>query len=110
MVRKFIPFEPATITEEFRRLDSPHRAKLMYAMERFQESFIKVAPAAIKSGYPQGILEIRHQEGVYKGRALFFERTSEQLIVLIVYRKESNKTPKRFIGLALNRKHTHEKR
>jgi len=66
MVRKFVPFDAVTTTAEFRDLDSPHRQKLMYAMERYQESLIDVDPAIVKNEYPEGVLEIRHQNGIIR--------------------------------------------
>jgi phage-related protein len=93
VVRKFKPFDEEVLVNEFRRLDAPHRAKLAYAMERYQASLTTVSPALIQSGYPGGVLEIRHENGAYKGRGLFWPESSTSLVLLIVYRKDSKKTP-----------------
>lgn len=65
-------------------------------------------PAQIKSGYPEGILEIRHMNGFYKGRGLFLVENSSILVLLVVYRKSSRKTPQNVVDLALLRKREYE--
>jgi phage-related protein len=109
VVRKFHPVDLEIIKGEIRALNSPHRAKLMYAMERYQASTTAVDPAVIKSQYPEGILEIRHSNGAYKGRGLFFPESSTKLVLLTVYRKDSARTPAGIVDLAIRRKHMYEK-
>lgn len=74
MVRKFIPCDSENLRSEFRRLESPSRQKLMYAMERYQGSYVDVEPAVVKNEYPEGILEIRHQNGFFKRDAVCSSR------------------------------------
>jgi phage-related protein len=50
-----------------------------------------------------------NMNGAYKGRGLFFPETSNRLVLLVVFRKATAKTPAGLINLAINRKHKYEK-
>src|SRR5258708_5763641 len=107
MVRKFTPFDAAIVKAEMMELAKAGKgdiSNLTHAMEQYQSSFSDVLPAVIRSGYPEGILEIRHVNGYYKGRGLFFAETAKNLALLVVYRKSTNKTPQSIIDLAVSRK------
>ena len=64
------------------------------------------SPAFIES-FDAGFLELRHIKGNYKGRLLFYvpkaPKGTEELVMLVVFRKQTQKTPRAMIELAEKR-------
>jgi phage-related protein len=57
--------------------------------------------------FDEGFKELRHEKGAYKERLLFYEPTVSQgtnkLVMLVVFRKQTQKTPKAEINKAKKR-------
>lgn len=106
MKRKFIPFDQETIVEELRSIESEHRAKLFYAIERYSKGGDDVDPAMIRS-YGDGIFMIRHRQKEYQGRVLFHVTKSEpdyqELTILTAYKKETQDVPAKVLKTAKKR-------
>lgn len=110
-MREFVPFDEETIEQEFEALEvsSPDDlAKLEWIMDHFENVPKKdnPSPAMIKK-LDDDLYEIRHENGRYKGRLLFYyasePNSTEDLVILSVFRKETQKTPPGEISKALKR-------
>jgi len=99
MKRKFEPFDAEKINKEFWDLPSQDRAALMEAMSLYQQN--SGIGYQVKN-YGKG-LEMITDSGSAQGRCLFFTRTPERFIALLVYKKESQKLPKRIESTARER-------
>ena len=111
MPREFVPFDEAVIEKELDALEkasSSDLAKLDFCMRRYEMVSTKEnpSPASIET-FDEGFLEIRHIKGNYKGRLLFYisklPKGTEELVMLVVFRKETQKTPQAMIDLAEKR-------
>jgi phage-related protein len=111
MTREFVPFDENVIDQEFealRKSSSLDLAKLLFCIQRFEQVSPKddPSPAFIQS-FDAGFLELRHKKGEYKGRLLFYAPKAasgtEELVILVVFRKETQKTPNAMIKLAIKR-------
>jgi phage-related protein len=105
MARKFKPFDRDTIVEELEKIDSTGRGKLFWLMAKYAKG--EDAPYKIRK-FDEGFSEIRHQDAKYQGRVLFFE--VGDLIILVAFRKETQKTPRRLIELASQRMNDYKKK
>jgi phage-related protein len=105
MARKFKPFDRDAIVEELETIDSSGRGKLFWLMTKYARG--EAAPYMIRQ-FSEGFSEIRHQDAQYQGRAMFFEHGD--LIILVAFRKESQKKPKRLIELARKRMNDYKKK
>ena len=111
MGREFVPFDEAVIEKEFEALERASvvdLAKLDFCMKRYEEVSPKENPSpAFIQTFADGFLELRHIKGDYKGRLLFYPATSpketEDLVMLVVFRKQTQKTPAAVIELAVKR-------
>jgi phage-related protein len=122
--RKFVPFDEETIKEELRKLPSEDRAKLLRAMKRYQEcAFDDPRPAVIDKYASKGsasIYRLKNADREGQGRLLFYpwpERAIDQndhpveiLIDLVVYKKEGDDVPERYLETARRRMADHRKR
>lgn len=106
-----MPFDEEEIDTEFetlRRSSSVDAAKLEFCVGRVEDvaSNVNPSPALIWT-FDDGLKELRHENGRYKGRLLFYEPPTEgevqELVILAVFRKQTQKTPKSEINKALNR-------
>jgi phage-related protein len=102
--REWAYFDFATIVAEFGSLPAKDRAKLMALLEHFRTVGAGNPSPAQIDDYGGGLHRLRHVKSAYQGRALFFvvERTFgfERLIVLTVYKKESQETPDHVLARA----------
>lgn len=112
MKRKFEPFDADVINAEFAALPGSDRYRLMISMKRYQdEPDGNYRPARVDS-YGDGLLRIRHESGDYQGRALFSRVRSmagrrdvpQRLVLLVVYKKESDSVPRHILQRARDRK------
>jgi phage-related protein len=90
MNRKFRPFDEITIISELRKLPAQDRSALFEAMQHFQNG-TRIGYTHKRYGKE---LEMITDSGVGQGRCLFFVRDQNNLIILLVYKKESQKLPK----------------
>jgi len=110
-VKKLVPFNKEIIDAEFaslRKSSAADVAKLLFCMQRFQTALQgeNPSPALIKK-FDDGLLELRHEKGQYKGRLLFYKASepvgTEENVILVVFRKETQKTPTGVVEIALKR-------
>ena len=114
MIREFSFFDEATIVAELNDLPTRDRAKLVAVMEHYEQVGLgDPAPAKI-DGYGDGLFRIRHASAAYQGRALFCVALAgpsrQELVVLTVYKKESDAMPKAVLKRALQRKAVHQQK
>jgi phage-related protein len=103
VTRNWRPFDEKTIKSEFRKLTSNDWYKLTAAMRAYAKDL--GIGYEVKS-YGDGIMMVKDPGA--QGRCLFFTirkeaNGSETLTALVVYKKESQKAPKREIELAKRR-------
>lgn len=111
MGREFVPFDFDEIGKEFNLLDASSlrdAAKLDFCMKRIEQTSPKENPSpALVWTFADGLKELRHENANYKGRLLFYipelPSGSQELVILHVFRKESQKTPRTAIKKALDR-------
>ena len=111
MAREFVPFDEDVIEKELDDLEkasSSDLAKLDYCMRRYEKVSPKEDPSpAFVQSFEEGFLELRHKKGDYKGRLLYYmpkvPKGTEELVMLVVFRKEAQKTPQAAINLAEKR-------
>ena len=111
MAREFVSFEEDAIEEELdalERASSSDLAKLDFCMRRYEQVSPKENPSpALVESFDEGFLELRHIKGDYKGRLLFYvpkvPKGTEELVMLVVFRKQTQKTPRAMIDLAEKR-------
>jgi len=106
--REFVPFDEETIRQELRTLPDRDRAKLEALIEHYETvGFDNPAPAQVDD-YGDGLYRLRHVKPAYQGRLIYFavDRTKgfERLVILAVYKKQSQKTPVSVIETAKRRK------
>ncbi|CAN5638846.1 hypothetical protein BH11ARM2_BH11ARM2_25050 [soil metagenome] len=111
MPKKFVPFDKEVVLKELQNLarsGAKDAAKLDYCTERIEENGLERdnSPALVQY-FDDGLIELRHNSGVYKGRMFFYMAEhpagTEDLVVLRVFRKETPKTPQREISTAESR-------
>lgn len=111
MAREFVPFNEAVIDDEreaLRKSSSVDLAKLDACMVRIEDTspHENPSPAMIES-FAEGFKELRHVKGDYKGRLLFYEpsipKGTEDLVMLVVFRKQTQKTPRTVVRTAVER-------
>jgi phage-related protein len=112
--REFIPFDEETILGELRTLTVGDRAKLQSLIEHYEMvGFGNPSPAQVDD-YGDGLFRLRHIKPAYQGRLIYFaiDRTKgfERLVILTVYKKQSQKTPSNVIETAMRRKKQWEER
>jgi phage-related protein len=82
-------------------------------MEHYQQTGNENPSPAQIDEYGGGLYRLRHVKSAYQGRGIFFvvnrKLSIERLILLVVYKKEGQKTPQRVLNLALRRKKQWEK-
>ena len=108
MRREFVPFSEEVILREFRALPENDRAKL-YALIEHYETVGLGNPSPVQiDDYGDGIFRLRHIKPAYQGRLIFFTvdkvKNFERIVILLVYKKETQKTPKSILETARNRR------
>lgn len=100
-------FDQEVIQAELDELPSKDAAKLLAVMEHYRMVGLSNPAPAMIDDYGDGIKRLRHVSGAYQGRTLFFavDRTKgfERLVVLTVFKKESQSVPKRILERARTR-------
>lgn len=106
MVRKFRPFDAETINAEFMSLPAADASDLATAMKAYQED---LGAGYRIDHYGEGLAMIK---GTKQGRGLFFTAETEVmkdgetrvwLVLLKVYKKESQKADKQAVATARQR-------
>jgi len=101
VTRKFAAFDDAVIRKEFLELPREDARDLKWAMQNYQDR--RDVNYTVKS-YGNDLLMIK---GRGQGRCLFFGREVvdevERLIVLLLYKKESDEVPERVLRTARER-------
>ena len=108
MRREIIPFDEETILRELKMLPDSDRAKLEALIEHYEMmGFGNPSPAPIDD-YGDGLYRLRHIKPAYQGRLIFFAVDSvagfERLVILMVYKKQSQKVPANVLETAKRRK------
>jgi phage-related protein len=111
VAREFVPFDGDAIDAEVEALKATSAidwAKLAACIERYEEVSPRENPKpAMIESFEEGFLELRHFKGEYKGRLLFYvakkPKGTEDLVMLVVFRKQTQKTPKATVALAVKR-------
>jgi len=114
MRREFVPFDEDIIQRELDALPGDDAAKLGILIEHYETAGLgNPAPVRVDD-YGDGLYRLRHIKPAYQGRLIFFAvdriRGFERLVILIVYKKESQKTPSNVIDTARRRKADWERR
>ena len=114
-----MPFDVEEIDVEFDALErsSPiDAAKLQFCMARLEDVNPNDNPSpAIVWTFDEGFKELRHKSGSYKGRLLFYEPKipageADVFVMLRVFRKSTQKTPKSEIKKAIQRMNADRKK
>ena len=108
MRRDFVPFDEEIIQKEFDALPATDAAKLGMLMDHYETVGLgNPAPVQIDD-YGDGLFRLRHIKSAYQGRLIYFtvDRSAgyERLVILTVYKKQSQKTPANLIETAKRRK------
>ncbi|CAN5553108.1 hypothetical protein BH11ARM2_BH11ARM2_16220 [soil metagenome] len=97
MRREWVYFNVETVEAEFLALPNKDEAKLLSLMEHYVTAGLGNPSPAQISDYGDGLYRLRHIKSVYQGRLIFFavERIAgfERLVVLTVYKKQSQSVP-----------------
>jgi phage-related protein len=106
--REFVPFDENIIRKEIDALPAKDADKLAALMLHYQGcSPGNPLPAQVDS-YGDGLFRLRHFKPIYQGRLLYFvvDRSLgyERLVIVLVYKKEGQKTPANIIDIARRRK------
>ena len=114
MRREWVFWNQDTIDGEFDDLPARDASKLAGLMHLYRDAgFGNPYPAQVDD-YGDGIYRLRHVKSAYSGRLLFFAvfrgHGVERLVVLTVYKKESQVTPKRVLERAKSRMAEYQKR
>lgn len=112
MRREFVPFDENVIQKEMAALPGKDAAKLSALMLHYQDcGFGNPSPVQIDD-YGNGIFRLRHIKPAYQGRLIYFttDRSAgyERLVILAVYKKESQKAPQHILETASRRKKQYE--
>jgi phage-related protein len=112
--REFVPFDEGIIVKELRALPNRDRAKLEALIEHYETVGLgNPAPAQVDD-YGEGLYRSRHSKAAYQGRLIFFAaqraKEFERLVILMVYKKESQRVPISAIETARRRKQQWERR
>ena len=96
------------IDREVDALPAKDAAKLLTLIDHYEACGLGDPTPVQIDGYGDGIYRLRHVKPAYAGRLLFFpvDRRAgyERLIVLLVYKKEGQKTPLHVLEMARRRK------
>lgn len=100
MVRKFVPFDEGIIKRELRDLPTEDFLDLTQAMKLYQQD--------AEIGYTiDNYGDVMMIKGKKQGRGLFFAHFGDRLVLLKVYKKETQKVPRAVIESAISRKRTY---
>lgn len=112
MKRRFIPIDEAALTKEWRDLrqsSESDAAKLRFCIKRYEDCGDGLPSPAVIKNFGDNLMEIRHESSRYAGRGFFSNGKwspslhSQVLWLLCVFRKESQRTPSRYVELARSR-------
>ena len=109
---EFVPFDQDQIDAEFEALErasASDAAKLEFCMELIEDTPAHENPKpALVRTFDEGFKELRHEKGIYKGRLLYYDPPmtageAQELVVLVVFRKQTQKTPNAIVNKAVSR-------
>jgi phage-related protein len=108
MRREFVPFDEETIRKELDALPARDAAKLVALMVHYELCGLGNPSPAQINDYGGGVFRLRHMKPAYQGRLLYFATDRslgfERLIILAIYKKQSQKVPSGVLELAQKRK------
>ena len=114
MRREWVYFDFDTIRAEFADLPTKDRAKLLSLLEHYKVAGLGNPSPAMIDDYGEGLFRLRHIKSAYQGRLLFFavERVAgyERLVVLTVFKKQSQDVPQNVLDRARSRMKDYKRR
>ena len=114
MRREFVYFDFDIIRSEFAALTDKDRAKLLALLEHYRNAGLGNPSPAQIDDYGEGLYRLRHIKPAYQGRLLFFaiERVAgfERLVVLTVFKKQSQDVPQNILDRARSRMSEYRRR
>ena len=99
MRRKFEPFNSDVIRKEFFSLPATDATALRIAMAAYQ---MELGTGCVIKDYKDGLWMLKDASRV-QGRCLFFRQEPHRLVVVLIYKKESDEAPLRVIDAARKR-------
>ncbi len=113
MNREWIFYNRKVIQAELDGIPAKDAAKLTSLMEHYRTAGLSNPAPALIDDYGGGIKRLRHVKPAYQGRLIFFivDRTAgfERLVVLTVYKKQSQDVPQNILDRAKARKAEYER-
>ncbi|CAN5436866.1 hypothetical protein BH11ARM2_BH11ARM2_31310 [soil metagenome] len=110
MRREVEYFDEETIEAEIAALERSDAIKLLYLLELYRTCGIQATSPLYIEDYGEGLLLLRHTSGAYKGRCFFVttikRKDFQKCVVLLVYRKESQKADPQAVERARRRMET----
>lgn len=107
MRREWVYFDFETIQGEFADLPDKDRAKLLSLLEHYRTVGLGNPSPAMIDDYGGGLYRLRHIKPAYQGRLIFFavERLAglERLVILTVYKKQSQDVPQNILERSRSR-------
>ena len=114
MRREFIPFDEEIVQKELDALPASDAAKLGMLMDHYETVGLGNPSPVQIDDYGDGLYRLRHIKPAYQGRLIYFsvdrEAGFERLVILTVYKKQSQKVPTSVIETAKRRKQQWEDR
>lgn len=114
MRREWVYFDFETVRAELDALPEKDEGKLLALMEYYLTVGLNNPSPVQIDDYGDGIKRLRHIKPAYAGRALFFtidrEAGFERLVVLTVYKKQSQGVPKSILDRARSRMTEYKRR
>lgn len=113
MRREIVPFDDEIIRSELSDLPIKDRAKLVALIEYYEESQSGNPYPVQLNVYDHGLIRLRHAKASYQGRAILYiaesKKEFQRLVLLVIYKKESNKAPDSILVTAKKRMEQHKK-
>lgn len=114
MRREFVPFDEEVIRKEFDDLPAKDADKLAALIVHYQAIGLGNPSPAQIDDYGDGLYRLRHIKPAYAGRLIYFavdrQAGFERLVILMVFKKQSQKVPANVIETAKRRKQQWEGR
>jgi phage-related protein len=111
--REIQAFDGETIRSELNALPKKDRSKLSALIEYLEECPRENPHPVQIDAYENGVLRIRHIKAAYQGRALCYIAESregfQKFVLLLVYKKESDRVPPAMLETAKRRMDRHRK-
>lgn len=110
MRREFEAFDSEIIRAEFRALPIEDESELAALMDDYRNAPIRPEPPIQVQSYVGGIRCLRHRSPHFAGRCLFFvaeaSKDYQRLVIVVIYKKETDQVPPAILRKAIDRKET----